>query len=706
LIILNIVILNCSNSPANGTYDFTFSLFSVPLGGYPMGPQVLTDGVAVTNGLFIVTLDFGSSLWSGQTNWLMIQVETNGASSYTILFPRQQLTPTPYAIYSEMASNLTGTLPVSQLSGTLPMAQLPSAVVTNTENGVTLGGTFGGNGGGLTNLNALYLAGGVVPTNVLPNFQAPNFNTLGGGFRNGSMYLYDTIGGGDFNTAYGGAATVGGGEFNTASNVFSFVGGGYHNLAYGEGVVAGGYQNVAWPGAFVGGGGYDGINSIGNLATGIASAVVGGVNNQATNYYSAVGGGWGNLAGGSGAFVGGGGYDGTSFSGNLASGNAAAVGGGLGNQAVNPYATVAGGEYNIAGNDFSTVAGGGYNEANNTDSTVGGGYQNVAAGEEATIAGGIENYASGNGAFIGGGGFDGVNVSGNQATAGAAVVAGGIGNQAAFIYAAVGGGFVNTAGGQASTVAGGSYNWAHGNYSFAAGQQAHAMNQGTFVWADSQTPGFTSTADDQFLIRAQGGVGIGTGAPAAALNVASSGGIGFPQLQLNQQANDYSRLRFGAGNYSIWDIAVQNTMNFFAGGYGNILVLQTNGNAIVTGTVTAHGVLLSSDRNAKENFAPLNPLAVLAKVTALPVTEWNYKTDDKAQKHIGPMAQDFQAAFHLSDDDKHISVVDEGGVALAAIQGLNQKLDEKNAKIKNLENRLNQLEQTLQSLINPTSATG
>jgi len=55
----------------------------------------------------------------------MIQVETNGASSYTILFPRQQLTPTPYAIYSETASNLTGTLPVSQLSGTLPMAQLP-----------------------------------------------------------------------------------------------------------------------------------------------------------------------------------------------------------------------------------------------------------------------------------------------------------------------------------------------------------------------------------------------------------------------------------------------------------------------------------------------------------------------------------------------------------------------------------------------------
>ena len=73
-----------------------------------------------------------------------------------------------------------------------------------------------------------------------------------------------------------------------------------------------------------------------------------------------------------------------------------------------------------------------------------------------------------------------------------------------------------------------------------------------------------------------------------------------------------------------------------------------------SGTDSANGVLLTSDRNAKENFTALNPQAVLAKVAALPVTEWNYKQDDAAQKHIGPMAQDFQAAFQLSADDKHI----------------------------------------------------
>ena len=78
-------------------------------------------------------------------------------------------------------------------------------------------------------------------------------------------------------------------------------------------------------------------------------------------------------------------------------------------------------------------------------------------------------------------------------------------------------------------------------------------------------------------------------------------------------------------------------------------------------------------------------------------------------QHIGPMAQDFQAAFQLSADDKHISVVDEGGVALAAIQGLNQKLQEElnhqdaeNAKLKQqndlLAERLSQVEAIVKQL--------
>jgi hypothetical protein len=74
------------------------------------------------------------------------------------------------------------------------------------------------------------------------------------------------------------------------------------------------------------------------------------------------------------------------------------------------------------------------------------------------------------------------------------------------------------------------------------------------------------------------------------------------------------------------------------------------------------------------------------------VTEWNYKTDSQGVQHIGPMAQDFQAAFGLDGaDDKHISVVDEGGVALAAIQGLNQKLEEQKAENAELKQQLAEL---------------
>jgi hypothetical protein len=71
------------------------------------------------------------------------------------------------------------------------------------------------------------------------------------------------------------------------------------------------------------------------------------------------------------------------------------------------------------------------------------------------------------------------------------------------------------------------------------------------------------------------------------------------------------------------------------------------------------------------------------------------------------MAQDFYAAFNVGTDDKHIGLGDEGGVALAAIQGLNEKVDEKDAEIdslkqqnESLEKRLNQMEALLKQLTN------
>ncbi len=112
------------------------------------------------------------------------------------------------------------------------------------------------------------------------------------------------------------------------------------------------------------------------------------------------------------------------------------------------------------------------------------------------------------------------------------------------------------------------------------------------------------------------------------------------------------------------------------GGSHPVFELVGTGDIHTIGDVYSKGVILTSDRNAKTNFSSVNNLAVLAKVAAMPIQRWNYKTDAGSLQHIGPMAQDFHAAFGLNgSDNKHISTVDAQGVALAAIQGLNQKLD-------------------------------
>ena len=109
----------------------------------------------------------------------------------------------------------------------------------------------------------------------------------------------------------------------------------------------------------------------------------------------------------------------------------------------------------------------------------------------------------------------------------------------------------------------------------------------------------------------------------------------------------------------------------------------------------------TSDRNAKENFEPVSPREVLNKVAALPISTWNFK-ELRDGRHMGPMAQDFYAAFRLGGSDKTITSVDPDGVALAAIQGLNQKLEDtlQNAGDRNQksEDRIQNSESRIQNL--------
>jgi hypothetical protein len=89
----------------------------------------------------------------------------------------------------------------------------------------------------------------------------------------------------------------------------------------------------------------------------------------------------------------------------------------------------------------------------------------------------------------------------------------------------------------------------------------------------------------------------------------------------------------------------------------------------------------TSDRNAKENFMPVDSMDVLARVVAMPISTWNFKGADPALRAIGPTAQDFYAAFHLGNDDKSIATSNLAGVALAAIQGLYQTMRRKDEQI-------------------------
>src|SRR5215469_308237 len=103
--------LQGNGSLASGTYNLQFSLYTNSSGGVAVAGPVTNNAVAVTNGLFTVALDFGAVVWNGQSNWLQVAVETNGASAFSNLSPRQKVTPTPNAIFAEgaNAAGLSGT---------------------------------------------------------------------------------------------------------------------------------------------------------------------------------------------------------------------------------------------------------------------------------------------------------------------------------------------------------------------------------------------------------------------------------------------------------------------------------------------------------------------------------------------------------------------------------------------------------------------
>ena len=118
------------------------------------------------------------------------------------------------------------------------------------------------------------------------------------------------------------------------------------------------------------------------------------------------------------------------------------------------------------------------------------------------------------------------------------------------------------------------------------------------------------------------------------------------------------------------------------------------GNVKINGTLTQ-----GSSRTSKKNIKAIHSESVLDQLNELPIHQWTYKHEADRVKHIGPMAEDFYKAFKLGTTSKGISSLDSSGVALAAIQALNTKLNEKDQRIARLESQLARMDEQLNNLI-------
>lgn len=209
-----------------------------------------------------------------------------------------------------------------------------------------------------------------------------------------------------------------------------------------------------------------------------------------------------------------------------------------------------------------------------------------------------------------------------------------------------------------STTASGDYSTAMGTSTTASGNRSTAMgawastngHRGTFVYGDrSTTTDVLASANNQFVVRAQ----------------------------------------------HIW----LGTNNSVSNPTGHFLTTSTGAFLSTGGTWTD-----ASSRIVKENLRAVDPGVVLEQVTELPVHRWNYRAESPDVEHIGPMAEDFHAAFGLGADDEHIAPLDVGGVSLLSIQALEertreqeQELEKQAKAIQALEGRTSDLREALRA---------
>ncbi len=223
-------------------------------------------------------------------------------------------------------------------------------------------------------------------------------------------------------------------------------------------------------------------------------------------------------------------------------------------------------------------------------------------------------------------------------------------------------------------------------------------------------------AADSLYVDPTGNVGIGTSAPTRKLQVDAVDNAVVYVRNTSQTAAERAmfilqnngKTRFlitnGADGWTFDNAGNRFQISKVGTGVAEFEV-HDNGDGYFVGNVYANQVLLTSSRDSKTEFKPVDGARILKELDGLDVSSWRYKNENEGERHVGPTAEDFQEAFKLGDGS-HISAIDAGGLAFAAIKELHQvaqkhakemeSLEKQNARLvaanASLENRLKTLE--------------
>lgn len=348
-----------------------------------------------------------------------------------------------------------------------------------------------------------------------------------------------------------------------------------------------------------------------------------------------------NSASARGAVVSGGG---TSGQPNSASGDFSTIGGGEGNTASAQLSTISGGENNTASGIGGTVSGGAANRAIGTASTVGGGLSNTASGRDSTVSGGTQNCAGGSNSW-----------------------AGGIGAKVRPT--------------SASSESG------DGCLDVAVSGDADG-DEGTFIWADNQFADFVSTGPNQFLVRAQGGVGFNTNTIPPNIDAVFRSG-GGP----NTNVDLYLRTEAHGRGINLAMLPTAGAAEFRIAQYDGStftdrLFLRANGDFQVTANAFKPGGgswANSSDARLKKEIEPLH--GALPRLLRLEGVTFEYSDPDPAVRpageHIGFVAQQVAEVFPdwVGEDAAGFLTVGSKGFEALTVEALRELRAEKDMAV-------------------------